>query len=478
MSDVVLVNPNYVSLDMYRGWISAVAEGLEPPLGLAYVASWLEKFDFNVKILDALAENHSLQELRTQIRKEHPHIVGITATTPTIVYAFETARAIKEVDPRILTVLGGPHCSAIPFETMSECSYIDICVVGEGEMTFHEICEAITKNKPLQEIRGIYYRDNGDVKNTDPRPLINDLNILPFPARHLLPMDKYRPSPVKYRRTPVANMIASRGCPYDCIFCTKCIFGRWLRIRDASNVSEEIRQLVEEYRVKEIHFYDDTLTINHRFVEDLCDQIRKEKIDIQFWINGRVDTVNHKILGLLKKAGCYRIYYGVESSTQRILDILRKQYTVEQVVKASELTRENGIEFYGFFILGNPTETVKEIHDTIEFAKRHCDYAHFTVLTPYPGTDLWNNVEKYGTLLSRDWRDFTMMKGEEPVFVPYTMSKEELEKAVDYAFRSFVMRPRFALTIMNEVIRGPSKLPYYLRSTKSFIESLLRRSGR
>ncbi|MFH1228890.1 MAG: radical SAM protein [Candidatus Aenigmatarchaeota archaeon] len=470
MSDIVLINPSYTKL--HQGWIEEVAKGSEPFLGIAYIASTLENKGFEVKILDALAEGCTKADIEDYIKKENPKIVGITVTTPMVPYAFDIADMAKRFNKDIRVVFGGAHPSALPEETLESSKSVDFCVIGEGEITFLELCDAllITQAK-LSDIKGIAFRDKDKIVRTHPRPFVENLDDLPFPARHLLPMDKYSFSPIKFRRSPGTNMLASRGCPYNCLFCTKHVFGQRLRVRSVSNVIEEIKQLQDKYGIKEIHFYDDTFTMNEKFVEEFCESIKKEKIDISFWVNGRVNTVNKKMLTMLKEAGCYRIYFGFESATLRILKILNKQETIEQSIEASKMTRDAGIDVYGFFILGSPTETVQEMNDTIEFAKKYCDYAHFTSLTPYPGTKLWESAKEYGTMSVKGWDDFVQIAMENPLFVPNSLKKEELVAALDRAYKAFMFRPAFVSNILKEIWYQPSKIITYSKGLFKMLTS-------
>ncbi len=463
MVDILLINPSYTRL--HQGWIEEVAKGAEPFLGIAYIAAVLEKNGLSVKILDALAEGCNEDDIREYVKREDPKIVGITVATPMIPYSLDIAKMVKEFNKDIKVIFGGAHPSAAPEDTMKSCKAIDFCVIGEGEITFLELSRAILERraKKFYDIKGIAFRNGNKIIRTNPRPLIENLDEIPFPARHLLPMEKYSFSPIKYKRSPGTNMISSRGCPYNCLFCTKHVFGQKLRIRSVKNVIDEINLLIEKYGIKEIHFYDDTFTVSEKYVEEFCKTILKEKIDISFWINGRVNTVNKDMLNLLKKAGCYRIYYGFESATPKILRILNKQESIEQSIIASHLTRKAGIEVYGFFILGNPTETVSEMNDTIEFAKKYCDYAHFTALTPYPGTALWSNYKKYGNMKIKGWEDFVQIAMENPLFVPYSLTKKELVDALDRAYKSFMFRPAFISNILKEIYYQPSKLLTYSR---------------
>jgi radical SAM superfamily enzyme YgiQ (UPF0313 family) len=240
-----------------------------------------------------------------------------------------------------------------------------------------------------------------------PRPLIQNLDALPFPARDLLPMDKYIPLPNQYKRKPVANLMALRGCPYQCTFCSaNAVFGCSLRMRSAQRVYDEIKQLVDTYGIREISFWDDTLTVNKKWLHELCDLIISNHLDITWSCYARVNTVDLDLLKKMKKAGCWNIFYGIESGNQELLDRIKKGITLDQIRNAVKLTKKAGIEVRGSFMIALPGETPEMAHKTIDFAiELDPDYAQFSITTPYPGTELFEQAKQYGEL-SGDFSKF------------------------------------------------------------------------
>ncbi|HDI46267.1 MAG TPA: radical SAM protein, partial [Candidatus Methanomethylia archaeon] len=291
----------------------------------------------------------------------------------------------------------------------------------------------------LKEIKGIAFRDEGKVIVTPPRPLIQNLDEIPFPARHLLPMDKYT---VLGQQTVIGHVMSSRGCPFRCIFCSSSrIFGRVWRGRSPKNVVDEIEELCDKWKAKHIEFADDTFTLNMKRAEEISKEIIRRGLDI-FWACGaRVDTLRRELVQWMKKAGCHVIYIGVESGSQRILNLLKKGIRLEQVIKAVKWLKEAGMEITASYVIGTPGETKEEVERTIKFAvKLDTDFAQFTAMTPYPGTEVYEYAKREGLLLTNDWSKFTTIK---PVMRTKELSAEEIEKLVSRAYRKFYLRPKF-----------------------------------
>ena len=345
MSRVLLINPNYRKVYKY---VSEEATMIEPPLGLAYIAAVLRQNNIEVKILDAAALNLENSQISRYAEKFKPDVIGITASTNTIVVAYEIADAVKK--PEIKVVAGGPHTSILPEQTLQECKSIDIAVKGEGEYVILEIAQG----RELSEIDGITYRkDNEIIRNKD-RELIENLDELPFPARDLLPLDEYES--VGIRRYPFATMITSRGCPYSCNFCVNyTVLGKRFRYRSVENIMREIDELVNKYHVKEIDIIDDNFTVIPERAEQICDELIKRRYDLIWKLgNGiRADRVNERLLMKMKKSGCYLVAFGIESGNEEILKKINKGESLQQIVQAIRWAKRYGMETEGFFILGN-----------------------------------------------------------------------------------------------------------------------------
>lgn len=416
----------------------------QPPLGLALLAAVLEKDGYLVKILDLPALRFSEKSLPMIIRREKPDVVGITAMTPTISSAVSVAKKVKEGDSDITVVLGGAHATILPEETLQKSAEIDIIVRGEGEETTLELVKVLEEDPSnINRVLGITYRNGDSVKSNPLRPPILDLDTLPFPAFHLLPIGKYRLHPPFGRRSPFMPIITSRGCPYRCIFCSKSVFGKKYRSNSSAYAVGEIRLLDEKFGVKEIKFYDDVFTLDRKRTIAICMQLKEQGIDIPWACETRVDLVDGELLGVMKDAGCYMIAYGVESGNQGILDSLRKGITLEQAIGAFKLTHDAGIETVAYFMIGSPGETPETIKDTIDFARKlDPDFVQFSMTTPYPGTELYRLAVKEGYVPEK-WDEFVyadLKSVGNPGFGIKTLSREELGEWNRKAYSSFYLR--------------------------------------
>lgn len=460
MNKVLLINPPFSRKEGYKFWISSVGTKANPPLGLSYIASVCLKVGYDVEIIDALAEGLSLFQLKERIIKCNPGIVGVTATTPMIYNAFEVLKIIKECSNSILTVLGGPHITAEPFLTMEQCEELDVGVLGEGEDTFIDLAESrFVSNRGLNTVDGIIFRSTAKIMMNKPRGHIKDINSLPLPAYQLLPMHLYSPSPFNYRRLPAVPLICSRGCPFQCLFCTKGLFGNEVRKLSPEKVYEQVKYLVDNYKVREVHFYDDTFILDKEWVKKVCSYL--EKLKITWWCNGRVDTISKDILSCLKKAGCYRIYFGVESGNEKSLKVLKKVTSIEKIRNTFKITQEAKIETGAFMILGIPGEDSKDMQRSIDFVKEiKADHVVFSVMTPYPGTEIYMDYKKYGTLRNTSWKNFVMISND-PIFVAHSTTKEQLNRYLTLAYRSVIFRPLFIRNKIKDIFYSPQKIFFY-----------------
>ena len=422
-----------------------------PPLGLMYLAAYLEKnSQHQVEILDCQIERLSLEQMKQRLIQEQPDVVGITAMTFTLLDVIDAARAVKTVNPKIKIVLGGPHVHIYPEETL-KIPEIDFIVIGEGEKPFKSLLDNLNSPKKLISVKDIGFKDNQQLVITGPEELIENLDQLPFPARHLTPYQKYGSSLAK--RFPVTTMFTSRGCPYQCLFCDRPHLGKIFRARSAQNVIEEMSQ-IQAMGIKEIFIYDDTFGVDRQRVLDICKGLEAGNIDLAWDIRTRVNTVDEEVLRALKSAGCQRIHYGVEAGTQRILNVLRKGITLEMAAEAFRLTKKIGIQTLGYFMIGSPEETKEDILTTIKFAKKlNPDFVHFTITTPYPGTDLYRLGLKNG-LLPRDyWQEFAANPSRDfrPLVWEENLTQGELMVLLKKAYQSFYFRPSYILRRLKEV---------------------------
>lgn len=456
---ILFINPPWFEGSLFDDLISKA-----PPLGLAYLAAVLEKNSFrDIRIIDMKAEEIGFKEIRKEILKFGPKILGITSATGQISSTVKIIKIAKEINPATLCVIGGPHPSALPEKTLKETN-ADVCVFGEGEMVFPELAKAVIKGKEFNAIKGIIFKKRGLVKKNPPRPLIQDISSLPFPARHLLltPEEYTRDSKTALTKIETV-MMTSRGCPYRCAFCDKSVFGRTVRVREAKDVVDEIELLVKKYHVQSLRFFDDLFTVIPERVKEICDEIKKRHLKIQWICEARVDSVNPEMLAFMKEAGCREIHYGIESGNQKILDLQQKDITLEQVRKAIQWTNEAGIESRGYFIIGLPGDTKETILETIKFGKSlNLTDAGIFFYSPYPGNFMRKyKLEDYGKILAKSWDDYTAF--EKPVFIPKGMTKEKLIRLYKRAYLEMHLNFKSAFKILKE-IKNIATLKSYLRA--------------
>lgn len=409
-----------------------------PPLGLAYLASSAEKAGYTVKILDAFAKRLSWTEFEEEVKKEKPDLIGIGGMTPII---DSTIKAIKICRPYTsLIVVGGPHLTVNKEDFLKECPEADLGIIGEAEQSFNLLLKRIEEKKDFSDIPGLITSDNINLPDSQKE----NLDSLPFPARHLLPNHLYRYALWPGKR--ITTMITSRGCPYHCVFCDKSIFGHQWRARTPENVVEEMEVIVKEFGIKSIIIYDDLFTLNKQRVIDICEKILEKRLQIEWKCEGRVDRVDAEMLKIMKKAGCAFIAYGVESGNQDGLNYLKKGTNIAQIRRAFELTRQAGIKPMAYFILGIPVETYEQSLNTIKFAKElNPDYAQFSILSPYKGTKLYEDSKKrnwYKEIKANNPFDKDQRR---PVVISENWSEESLQKILRLAHRSFYFQPAYIL---------------------------------
>ena len=427
---VLLINPPYFN-SKYK-FIGLVA----PPLGIAYMAAVLEENNIDVEIIDAAALEMSWETLETEIKRISPGLVAITALTPTIDKAMLTAELAKKTCPQATVVMGGYH-PTFNYQEILEREYVDVVVMGEGEYTLLDLVETLDEGGDLKNVQGIAYE--GGV--TPPRPLIEDLDELPFPARHLLPMDHYK---ILNMKLHTATMISGRGCPMQCSFCASAaLHGHQLRMRSPENVVDEMEHLINDHDSGMIAFMDDTFTLKPSRVEDICDEIKRRDIDVYWGCTARADTLSEKLLRKLSDSGCITMFLGVESADQQQLDRVNKQMTIEKIRQAFKLSRENDIRTIASVVLGMPGDTKESIERTIKFVRElNPSYALFSLATPYPGTRFYQEAVQDNLIKVKDWSKYTLLS---PVLETVDCSMDELKKMQKKAFRQFYLRPVYLI---------------------------------
>ncbi|MBF0621370.1 MAG: radical SAM protein [Magnetococcales bacterium] len=414
-----------------------------PALGTLWIAAMLEKAGHTVEVIDMDADEMDVDDVLNHIAQIGFDILGLTATTPTYPNAQEIAQKAKAQFNNIPVMLGGIHATVDSLECAKEPMF-DFVVVGEAECTAVELVDAImAKAEDFSSVRGVVFKDNnGNITASGERRLTPNLDDYPLPAHHKVKnLHRYDPADAEY--SPTGVIIVSRGCPGLCTYClTKNIFGRRTRFRSPQNVLAEIRLLVNDYGVKEIHFMDDVLTANKRFVRELCTLLINEPYELRLQVaNGlRADMVSKEILTLLRDAGLRNVGFGIESGDTDVLDIAKKGVSLDRVRRAVRLAKEVGLDTWGFFMFGLPGDTREGIHKTIDFAMElNVKTARFLILKPYPGSEAYYQLDEQGLVDSRDYSLYGTYSA--PVHHLETLSQEDILKLQKYAYRKFYFRP-------------------------------------
>ncbi len=407
-----------------------------PSPSLLYLAPFLIEDGHEVTYLEGLFL--TFESMTERLRTLSPDLVGITMTSLDWEISRWMIMDLKKLFPGIHLVVGGIHPTLWMERCMEECPAIDYLVYGEGEYTMRELASALSSGASPAGIKGLIFREGGALVRTEARPLLADIDLLPFPAHGLVDARDYLPSPTFYKKLPHANIIGARGCPFHCIFCHT---DSRVRMRSAVSIADEIEMLHRDHGVRDIAFWDDTFTLSEERALEFCDEMVRRRLKVCWAVNARVDRVNEALLSRMKEAGCWRILYGIESGVQKNLDRLRKGITLEQVRHAVALTRKARIEAYGTFMFGIPGETYEEGLETIDFAcSLGLDYAVFVNLTPLPGTEVYEDLVS-GRLKPAKFAQ-NRFNFKNVSFVPEGMTEEQIRHLIQLGHKRFYVNPR------------------------------------
>ena len=448
-----------------------------PSLGLLSLAAVAREKGFDVSLVEASSLGLSLDEAAKEVLSVSPDYVGVTSTTLSICSASALAEKAKSGNSRLKVIVGGPHLTALPSETLQAFPAFDYGVIGEGEATLIDLLDTLEHDGDVRKVSGIVHRDGDAVEVTERRPFIEGLDSLPFPVWDLLEgfPERYRPPAFRFRRLPAASLVTSRGCPNVCIFCDRSVFGNRCRSFSPGYILEMVKLLYHRYGIRELLIEDDTFFLSRQRIREFCEGLLREQVRLSWSCLGRVNTVDRETLLLMKWAGCWQIGYGIESGDQKILDLAKKNISLEQVREAVSLTREAGIESKGFFILGFPHEDKETLQHTEEFATTlSLDDMSVNFMTPFPGSLLYRDAHLYGTF-DADWRKMNML---EVVFIPRGLTQADLIKASHNLWKRFYLRPRIVFGYLLRLMKNPAIGLDLLKGFLAFIGLLLKRGDK
>lgn len=431
-----------------------LSDHIQPPLGLGYLATAIRN-KHKVEILDCIKENVKINDLRKKIEANKPDLVGIQCYTLNLGFVKRALRICSEISPRIIKIIGGPHPSSVPIDTMNFFDgQLDYGFAGEAEVGFPLLLEQLDKSREdFGDIPGLIWQKNGKT-NLNRSFFQEDLDNFGLPSWDLLQPQTYPPSQhgAFFKNFPIAPLIITRGCPYECTFCAgNLISGKKFRKRSIDNVIDEVLLLHNQYGIKEFHIVDDNFTLDTNYAKDFFKKVCELNLDISWATpNGiRINTLDKELLDLMKKAGLYLVSLGIESGSDRILGLMKKDLTVKKIKEKIEMIKDSGIDIAGFFIIGYPTETIGEIRKTIRFSKElGLKRANYFTFLPFPGTESFNELAKDGKLEKIDWEKFYFMSAP---YVPETMTRRKLRWLQREAFIRFYFRPKILVENLADV---------------------------
>lgn len=421
------------------------------PLGIAYLAAYLEQDGHRVHVLDYQIADY---DIAAELERIQPDVLGLSICSPAFTHAAALAREAKRALPELIIVAGGPHVTEYRDEVLRRCPELDLVVLGEGERTLPMLVERWSKGKGIEDVPGVLYRQDGDVVDTGPGRVISDLEELPMMPFHLFDVKKYHPLPGTFRRLPSVAMATSRGCPYHCTFCNSRGLFNKVRLRPPAAVADEVEFVVREYGAREIYFVDELFTAKRSNVMRFCEELLKRELRIGWKCCARVDSVDLEMLGLMKKSGCFMISYGVESGDDRILQIMKKGITTNQVRETFRITRDAGIARMAFFILNSYGETRRSVEKSLTLCREiRPDFVNFELFKPFPGIEMRKQIEndpdcRIDRAIWDDWEEFTV--GNRIFYTQNDLDEAYLTRVYERAIKGFYLTPSFiARSLLN-----------------------------
>ena len=469
---IVLCEPPYIFWDRSLDGLRKGEETI-PGMGILILAAVARARGYKVHLIDAKEQGRPLAEVAAQIVALRPDYLGLSATTISVTNAARIAGIVKTALPSVVTIVGGAHVSAIPERTLEAFSDIDYGIAGEGEQSLFDLLDRLESGQPIEDVQGLAYRSGDGRVVANPRaPFLDDLDSLPMPAWDLLPdfPHHFAPTLFSYPQTPVASLITSRGCPFSCTFCDRSTSGRKGRMHSVEYVVEMCRHL-QSLGVRHILFMDDLFTVRKDRVIALCEAFLESGFTFTWSCASHPNLLDLPALKLMKRAGCWQINYGIESGSQRILQVVKHEVKIPKMRETLRMTREAGIRAKGYVMLGHPTEGLDSLAETLDFLKTvELDMAQITKFTPYPGTPAYPTIHQHGRF-EENWEEMNAMNF---VFVPEGLSVEILETYFEQCYRTFYQRHDVLRGIAGLLIREPR---FLLRLASSASTYLRNKSG-
>ncbi len=464
---IVLLEPPYVFWDRAMDRIRDGEESVTG-WGVLVLAAVARQRGYEVEIVDAKGGGITLEEAAARVAALAPDVLGVSATTISIHNGARIAAAVKDALPHLTTVVGGPHVSAVPEATLAAFPEFDYGISGEGEVAFFALLDALGSGSPVSSLPGVVGRDVAGAVHANCRaPYIDDLDSLPFPAWDVLGdafPHRFGPSIFNYRRTPMATLVTSRGCPFSCTFCDRSTSGKLGRYHSVEYVMAMCRMLAVR-GARHVIFYDDLFTVKRKRVVELCEAMVRAKLPFTWSCNSHPNLLDLATMKLMKRAGCWQIAYGVESGSQRVLNVVKHEVKLPRLRETLRVTRAAGIRAKGYLMLGHPTEDLASLEETRAFlADVDLDVAQVTKFTPYPGTPSYPTIRQYGTF-TEDWERMNAMNF---IFIPNGLNEEILEDYFQRCYQAFYTRPRVLWGLARSFAVQPSYIPRFLGYARAY----------
>jgi anaerobic magnesium-protoporphyrin IX monomethyl ester cyclase len=448
MLKALLIQPPYIQVPGKYNQSPPV-----PPLGLAYLAAYAREHlrdNLDIKIFDAFSLGWSEDKIISEARAFAPGLIGFTTVTLTANTVKRLAAGMRSALPGALLAAGGPHPSALPGDMLPD---VDLAVRGEGETTFHELLRRVAAGADWRDVPGVSHLDGGKLVDNPQPPLIEDIDGIPFPARDLLPMDRYQHHyPYKTRNKNFTTFFTSRGCPFHCAFCSQhVIWGGRVRFRSLDNTFAEIDSLVSGFDPSFFFFYDDTFSLKRERVVEFSNRLIRGGYNFNWSCLTRADCLDDDLIALMKKAGCIEFQIGIESGNNSVLNSIHKKVKLDTLSDTFKLIKKHKMRTKGFFILGHFEDTKESMRDTVDTALAlDPSWVFFSTLVPLPGSELYDTAVKNGYLAETDWSRFNYH--DKPIVRTANFTPEDLDGIRRRAYKRFYLRPRKLFTYARDVI--------------------------